>query len=76
MRRSIVTRVHAATLTVGFHRLEMWASRGGLIILGIGIFGPIEWAKNVGFGLIVISFVMNIIGMITRRFERKDRPSE
>jgi hypothetical protein len=39
----------------------MWSSRGGLFILGISIFSPVDWAKNIGFGLIVLSVTINIV---------------
>lgn len=65
--------VARATETRTFHRLEQWLGRGGLAILGFGIWWPVDVAKNVGFGLVALAFAMNVAGMIARRAVRRDR---
>jgi hypothetical protein len=63
-----------------FYRLEQLLGRGGLVILGVGIWWPIEVAMTLGFGLVAVGFAMNFTGMIPRRAVRRDaalrEPSE
>jgi hypothetical protein len=68
-------RVAEAADTLTFHRLEQLLGRGGLVILGVGIWWPVDAAKNVGFGLVALGFTMNIVGVIARRAVREDAAS-
>jgi hypothetical protein len=72
VRQSIAIRAANVSRTPTFHRLEQLLGRGGLVILGFGIWWPNDAAKNVGFGLLVLAFAMNVVGMIARRAARKD----
>lgn len=67
VRQGFARRVADVTLSEAFHTVEVWASRGGLSVLGIGIFGPIEWARDTGFGLVVVALLMQIASEIVRR---------
>lgn len=74
MRQRLVTttaRIDNMVRASPFHSLEAWLSRGGLAVLGFGIWWPIDTAKNVGFLLVALAFAMHIVGMITRRVRRE-----
>jgi len=65
-------RVAKAADTLTFHRVEQPLGRGGILVLGVGILGPVNSAKNVGFGFIVVASLMNLVALIARRVQRKD----
>lgn len=41
-------------------RLGWWTTRGGVFLVAIGILADVQILKNVGFGLIVASIVLDI----------------
>lgn len=58
-------------LTPTFGRIESWLARGGLAILGFGIWTSVDLMKNAGFGFVTFAFIMHLVRMSAKRNARK-----
>jgi hypothetical protein len=47
-------------------RLGEWTTRLGVFLLALGILEHLDWAKNIGFGLVVGSLIVDVANKTVR----------
>ena len=61
--------------TQRFKRVESLCVRTGLLVLGIGLFAPAELLEDIGFGVLVVAFLVNMAASLARRSRSKNATS-